>query len=119
VDCGRVRQRAGDTTSRGQDRPRRGPFGRAGLTARSRGEAHRVTFADLAIAAEEPDVDVLSLDEALEVLAKDEPRLAEVVQLRYFTGLGIAETAAVLGTSAATVKRDWTLASAWLLERMS
>jgi RNA polymerase sigma factor (TIGR02999 family) len=83
------------------------------------GEAHRVTFADLAIAAEEPDVDVLSLDEALEALAKDEPRLAEVVQLRYFTGLGIAETAAVLGTSPATVKRDWTFARAWLLERMS
>jgi DNA-directed RNA polymerase specialized sigma24 family protein len=45
--------------------------------------------------------------------------LAEVVQLRYFTGLGIAETAAILGTSPATVKRDWTFAREWLLERMS
>jgi RNA polymerase sigma factor (TIGR02999 family) len=83
------------------------------------GEARRVTFADLAIAAEEPDLDLLALDEALDTLGKEEPRLAEVVQLRYFAGLGIAETAAVLGTSPATVKRDWTYARAWLLERMS
>jgi RNA polymerase sigma factor (TIGR02999 family) len=82
------------------------------------GEARRVTFADLAIAGEEPDLDLLALDAALEALGKEEPRLAEVVQLRYFAGLGIAETAEVMGTSPATVKRDWTFARAWLLERM-
>lgn len=83
------------------------------------GEAERITFADLAIAAEEPDLDLLALDEALKALARDEPRLAEVVDLRYFGGLSIAETAATLGISLATVKRDWTFARAWLLERMS
>lgn len=83
------------------------------------GEAKRVTFADLAIAAEEPDLDLLALDEALDALAKDEPRLAEVVNLRYFGGLNIAESAGVLGISVATVKRDWTFARAWLLDRMS
>jgi RNA polymerase sigma factor (TIGR02999 family) len=83
------------------------------------GDVVRVTFEDLSIAAEDPDVDLLSLDEALGELAKHEPRLADVVHLRYFAGLGIAETATMLGTSPATVKRDWTFARAWLLERMS
>ncbi len=82
-------------------------------------DAQRVTFADVAVVAEAPDLDLLALDEALDALAKDEPRLAEVVQMRYFAGLGIADTAELLGTSAATVKRDWTFARAWLLERMS
>ena len=83
------------------------------------GEAERVTFADLAIAAEEPDLDLLALDEALDALAKDEPRLAEVVNLRYFGGLSIVETAEILDVSLATVKRDWTFARAWLLDRLS
>lgn len=83
------------------------------------GEAERVTFADLAIQAEEPDLDLVALDEALQALAVDEPRLAEVVDLRYFAGLSVAETAEVLGISLATVKRDWTFARAWLLERLS
>ena len=83
------------------------------------GEAERVTFADLAIAAEEPDLDLLALDAALDALAKDEPRLAEVVSLRFFGGLSLAETGEVLGISLATVKRDWTFARAWLLDRMS
>ncbi len=83
------------------------------------GEAERVTFLDLAIRVDEPDLDLLALDEALDALAKDEPRLATVVNLRYFGGLSIGETAAMLGISLATVKRDWTFARAWLLERMS
>jgi RNA polymerase sigma factor (TIGR02999 family) len=83
------------------------------------GEAQRVTFEDLAVATPEPEVDLLALDKALDDLAKEEPRLAEVVQLRYFAGLGIKETAAILGTSPATGKRDWTYAWAWLLARMS
>lgn len=83
------------------------------------GEVERVTFADLAIPAEEPDLDLLALDEALDALAKDEPRLADVVNLRYFGGLSLDETAAVLSISVATVKRDWTFARAWLLERMT
>ncbi|MEM7582758.1 MAG: ECF-type sigma factor [Acidobacteriota bacterium] len=83
------------------------------------GEAERVTLADLVILTEEPDLDLLALDEALDALAKQEPRLAEVVNLRYFGGLHISETAEILGISLATVKRDWAFARAWLLDRMS
>lgn len=87
--------------------------------ARKRGgEAERVTFTDLGVAAEQPDMDLLALDEALTALCKLDPRLGRVVQLRFFAGLNIEETAAVLGTSAATVKRDWTYARAWLYDHM-
>lgn len=62
-----------------------------------------------------PDpVDVLELDITLKRLAEIDPRQAEVVEIRYFTGLSLEETADVLGTSTATVKRDWNLAKAWL-----
>ena len=83
------------------------------------GDAQRVTFDELAIQAEEPDLDVLVLDDALTALAAADARLARLVQLRYFAGLSIKATAEVLGVSAATVKRDWTYARAWLYERMT
>lgn len=59
-------------------------------------------------------VDMLVLDQALDRLAAAEPRWAQVVELRYFAGLEITEVAEVLGTSTATVKRDWQFARAWL-----
>jgi RNA polymerase sigma factor (TIGR02999 family) len=58
---------------------------------------------------------VLALDEALDRLAAAEPRAAEVVKLRYFAGLTIAETAAALGISARTADNDWAYARAWLV----
>ena len=64
------------------------------------------------------DVDVIALDEALEKLAKLEPRLAQVVELRYFGGMTYDEIAANLSTSAATVHRDIRLARAWLLDEI-
>jgi RNA polymerase sigma factor (sigma-70 family) len=54
------------------------------------------------------------LDEALEDLARLEPRQARVVEMRFYAGLTAEETAEALGTSVATVKRDWTVARAWL-----
>lgn len=60
------------------------------------------------------DVDVLALDEALERLAAQDPELARIVELRYFGGLTVEETADVVGASPATVKRHWALARAWL-----
>ena len=66
-----------------------------------------------------PAIDVLALDEALDRLADLDPQQARIVELRYFTGLTIEETADALDVSPATVKRDWTWAKAWLYQRLS
>ena len=64
-------------------------------------------------------LDVLALDEALEELAAVDPRAARTVELRFFGGLSVEETAEVLGVSAPTVKRDWRTTRAWLYQRLS
>lgn len=64
------------------------------------------------------DVDVLALDEALSKLAALDPELARIVELRYFGGLTVEETAEATGTSPATVKRHWALARAWLKQAL-
>lgn len=61
---------------------------------------------------------MLALDEALTELQSFDPRLAQVVMLRYFTGLSVEETAVALETSPRTVKRDWAVARAWLGKRL-
>jgi RNA polymerase sigma factor (TIGR02999 family) len=67
-------------------------------------------------AAPERSEDLLALNDALDRLAAIEPRAAEVVKLRYFTGLTIAEAAAALGISSRTADADWAYARAWLVE---
>jgi RNA polymerase sigma factor (TIGR02999 family) len=62
-----------------------------------------------------PSPRLLALDEALDRLAAIEPRVAEVVKLRYFAGLTIAEVAAILGISPRTADNDWAYARAWLV----
>jgi RNA polymerase sigma factor (TIGR02999 family) len=88
------------------------------LAEKRGGGLERVTFADLDVAAPETDLDLVALDEALEELERDEPRLAGVVTMRVFAGMSIEETAQALELSSATVKRDWLFARAWLAERM-
>ncbi len=78
------------------------------------GGAARVVFDEGLAVSPEPDVDLLALDEALTQLAKDDPRKGRVVELRYFGGLSVEETAEVLQVSAQTVMRDWNLAKLWL-----
>lgn len=78
------------------------------------GDAARVSLTDAEIPADPREVEIQELDTALEDLAKLEPRQARVVELRFFGGLSIEETAEVLAVSPATVKRDWTVACAWL-----
>jgi RNA polymerase sigma factor (TIGR02999 family) len=60
------------------------------------------------------DIDILALDEALERLTALDPELARIVELRYFGGLTVEETADAVGSSPATVKRHWAMARAWL-----
>jgi RNA polymerase sigma factor (TIGR02999 family) len=68
----------------------------------------------LTISVSGTDFDLFALDEALNRLAEKEAHLAKVVELRFFSGLDVVETAEVLGISESTVKRDWAMAKAWL-----
>jgi RNA polymerase sigma factor (TIGR02999 family) len=77
------------------------------------GDRARVELSDAEPTAENLP-DLLVLDEALLRLEKEEPRMAEVVKLRFFAGLSIADTAKVMGLSPMTVKRTWACAHAWL-----
>ena len=81
--------------------------------AATRAGGTRVTLGDVA-AAEEAGLDVLALDDALQRLAALDPEQARLVELRYFAGLSIEETAQALDCSPATVKREWAIARAWL-----
>jgi RNA polymerase sigma factor (TIGR02999 family) len=68
----------------------------------------------LSVAVRALDVNVIALDRALEELSAIDPQQARVVELRFFGGLTVEETAEVLGTSPGTVKREWSMARAWL-----
>ncbi|MBL8219681.1 MAG: sigma-70 family RNA polymerase sigma factor [Bryobacterales bacterium] len=87
--------------------------------AQKRGEGNEPVALEFVKAAVEPNVDILALDQALDELSAFDPERALLVEMRYFGGLSIEETAAMMERSAATVKRDWTLARAWLYRRMT
>lgn len=89
---------------------------RARKAAKRGGAPHRITLDDRNIDRADlpPAIDVLALDEALSRLAALDPELARIVELRYFGGLTVEETADVIGSSPATVKRHWTMARAFL-----
>jgi RNA polymerase sigma factor (TIGR02999 family) len=74
----------------------------------------RVTMSEASDATEDSEIDVLFIDEALGRLAELDRQQAEVVELRFFGGMSIPETSEALNVSAATVKRDWATARAWL-----
>ena len=82
--------------------------------AKRGGDAQRVSLDEAMVVTEERAADVVALDEALESLAKFDPRKGQIVELRFFVGLSLEETAEVLGVSEGTVRRDWALAKAWL-----
>ena len=78
-----------------------------------------VSLDDVSPATHPASVDVLALDEALEALSALDARQCRVVELRFFAGLNVDETADALEISPATVERDWALAKAWLYRRLS
>jgi len=82
------------------------------------GGAAKVTFDEALIGANEAGQDLVTLDDALEALAKVDERKSRVIELRFFGGLSVEETASVLKVSPDTVMRDWRLAKAWLLREM-
>jgi RNA polymerase sigma-70 factor, ECF subfamily len=82
------------------------------------GGVERVTLDEGVVTSPEPTLDVLALDRALEALAAVDVRKSRVVELRFFGGLSVEETAEVLHVSSDTVKRDWRLAKLWLLHEL-
>jgi len=87
--------------------------------ARKRPDARlRVTLEGIAATPQASDCEILALNDALEELEGFDPRQSQIVILRYFGGLSVDETAHVLDISPATVKREWTVAKAWLHRRL-
>jgi RNA polymerase sigma factor (TIGR02999 family) len=82
--------------------------------AKRGGSDIRVSLTDATAVAALPDLDIVALDEALERLAEFDEQQSRIVELRFFSGLTVEETAEVLSISPATVKRDWSMAKAWL-----
>jgi len=83
--------------------------------AKRGGAAVRVPLDDVLLVAQDRGIDLLALNEALDALTATDARKGRVVELRYFGGLSIEETAEVLSVSIDTVKRDWRMARAWLM----
>ena len=87
--------------------------------AKRGGSDVRVSLSKANVLAKGQDLDIVALDEALERLAAIDEQQSKVVELRFFSGLTVDETAEVLGISPATVKRDWSMAKAWLHREVS
>jgi RNA polymerase sigma factor (TIGR02999 family) len=83
------------------------------------GDAIKISLCDGIDAVNGADLDVVALDHALQRLAKFDQQQERIIELRFFAGLSIEETAAALDISAATVKRDWSMARAWLHREMT
>lgn len=83
------------------------------------GEVQQVSLTDAALMSEERAAELIALDDALAELHQFDSRKSKVVELRYFAGLSLEETAEALNISLMTVRRDWRAAKAWLFRRMS
>jgi RNA polymerase sigma factor (TIGR02999 family) len=82
--------------------------------AKRGGSAVRVSLSDATAVTKDANLDLVELDQALNRLAEIDPQQGKIVELRFFSGLNVEETAAALNISPATVKRDWSVAKAWL-----
>ena len=91
---------------------------RARGAAKRGGPRQRITLDEAMIAGEDRSIDLLALDEALERLNELDPEQARLVELRFFGGLTVEETAEAMNISPATVKRHWTVAKAWLTREL-
>jgi RNA polymerase sigma factor (TIGR02999 family) len=89
-------------------------YARARHNAKRGGRAMKVTLDEAAEISTERATEMVALDDALTALAKFDPRRSQIVELRFFGGLSVEETAEALQVSPGTVMREWTLAKAWL-----
>ncbi len=92
---------------------------RSRRTRKRGGNVTQISLDEGRIGSPEPRADLLALDDALNKLAKLDPRKSQLVELRFFGGLSVKETAEVLKVSERTVANDWKLARAWLMREMS
>jgi RNA polymerase sigma factor (TIGR02999 family) len=92
---------------------------RSHLYAKRGGGAQKLALDEAIATPQERDLDLVALDDALTTLAEIDPQQGRIIELRYFGGLTIEETAEALSISPATVKRDWTMAKAWLYGEIS
>ncbi len=93
-------------------------FARSRRYQKRGGAARKVTLDEALVVSPEPGADLVALDEALTALAAVDPRKAQVVEMRFFGGLSVEESAEALHVSRDTVMRDWKLAKAWLLREL-
>ena len=91
---------------------------RARQSQKRGGDARKVSFDEALVVSEERGSDLVALDDALQALAAVDARKSQVIELRYFGGLSVEETAEALQVSPDTVIRDWRLAKAWLLREL-
>jgi RNA polymerase sigma-70 factor, ECF subfamily len=94
-------------------------FARSRYSQKRGGGAVTVTCDEELAVSKEPDADIVSIDDALNELAALDPRKTQVVELRFFGGLSVEETAEVLKISPRTVLRDWEFAKSWLMRALS
>jgi RNA polymerase sigma factor (TIGR02999 family) len=94
-------------------------FARARQYAKRGGEARQVSLAEAAVVSAERGEDLIALDDALENLTAIDARKGRIVELRFFGGLSVEETAEVLKISPRTVMREWSLAQAWLYRELA
>lgn len=94
-------------------------FARTQQREKRGGAALRVALSEAASLPQEQSADLVALDDALQTLEKLDVRQTRVVELRFFAGLSLEETAAALNVSVATVRRDWSSAEAWLYRELS
>ena len=94
-------------------------YARSRRYAKRGGEAHQVSFDESAIVSPQKGAELVAVDEALTDLATRDARKSKIVELRFFGGLNIEETAEVMGISATTVQREWRSAKAWLYQAIT
>jgi RNA polymerase sigma factor (TIGR02999 family) len=94
-------------------------FARSQRYLKRGGGAAHLPFDEELFPGSEPHADIVALDDALNALADVDRRKSQLVELRFFGGLSVEETAHVLGVSVETVQRDWRLSKVWLLREMS
>jgi RNA polymerase sigma factor (TIGR02999 family) len=87
--------------------------------AKRGGSDVRVSLNEATVKSKSQDLDIVALDEALERLVEIDPQQSRIVELRFFSGLNVEETAEALRISPATVKREWRIAKAWLYREIS